>query len=473
MITFACNSEKGQKAEYTATSPTNNTLTKIKQQGQLTVGVDYSSTDYFVYRGAPMGFSYEILKELSQDLGVDLRIQIISDIGRSFDEVNKDNIDIVAQNLTVTNSRKKKVDFSTPLMTTNQVLVQRGSSLSRSGHSPKGYISSPLQLDNKTVHIRKNSAYKYRLENIADEMGINITIVEDSIYGVEQLIAMVAKGDIDYTICDKHVGVISSSYYPWIDTNTAVSFEQNLSWALSKNDDEWNKYLNNWIIQFKASKKYARLYSKYYNNNRSKNLAQSDFHSFTGGKISDYDQLIQGISDSMDIDWRLIASIIYQESRFDPNAESWVGAQGLMQLMPTTADIYGVENIKDPTENIVAGIKHLKWLDKIFVPIITDSTERLNFVLASYNVGLGHVKDARKLAFKYGKDPDVWKNNVDYFVLNKSTKKYYTDPIVKWGYCRGEEPFKYVMSITDRYHHYMTVNPVGEELATLAMPIQR
>lgn len=153
-------------------------------------------------------------------------------------------------------------------------------------------------------------------------------------------------------------------------------------------------------------------------------------------------------------DWRLIASIIYQESRFDPEAESWAGAMGLMQLMPETADIFGVIEIYKPRENITGGLKLLNWLDKQLMDSIPDRNERLKFVLASYNVGLGHVKDAQRLAKKYGKDPFLWEDNVDYFLLNKSASKYYKDPVVRWGYCRGEEPFHYVSDVLERYGHY-------------------
>ena len=146
--------------------------------------------------------------------------------------------------------------------------------------------------------------------------------------------------------------------------------------------------------------------------------------------------------------------MIYSESRFNPNAKSWAGAFGIMQLMPVTANKYGVGMDSSPQAQIVAGIKFLKWLDNYFKKEIPDSTERINFVLASYNVGPGHVEDARALAKKYGKDPNVWFGNVDYFILQKSKPEFYKDPVVKYGYCRGVEPYHYVTEIVNRYNNY-------------------
>lgn len=128
-----------------------------------------------------------------------------------------------------------------------------------------------------------------------------------------------------------------------------------------------------------------------------------------------------------------------------------------MQLMPQTADRFGVEAITSPRENIRGGMQLLQWLDERMALRIEEPEERLKFVLASYNVGIGHVLDAMKLAEKYGKDPKQWDNNVDYYILNKSHPKYYNDPVVEFGYCRGEEPYHYVREILERYEHYRNV----------------
>jgi membrane-bound lytic murein transglycosylase F len=184
---------------------------------------------------------------------------------------------------------------------------------------------------------------------------------------------------------------------------------------------------------------------------------ESGFHSVNGGNISVYDTIVKQLSMKYSWDWRLISSIIYQESRFNPNADSWVGAYGLMQIMPTTAERLGVKNYKDPAQNIEGGILMLNWLNKRFVESIPDSAQRMRFVLASYNIGLGHVLDAQRLAEKYGKDRNIWDDNVDYYLLNKSMKKYYKDSVVQYGYCRGEQAYNYVNKVLTNYNHYLNV----------------
>jgi len=218
-------------------------------------------------------------------------------------------------------------------------------------------------------------------------------------------------------------------------------------------------YLDDWIMSFKKTRKYRQIYHRYFESSRIPSRMESEYHSISGGKISKYDKQVKTISAEYNWDWRLIASIIYHESRFNADAGSWAGAYGLMQVMPSTAKSLGVENFKQPKQNIEAGILLLNWLNSQFLESIPDSTERIKFVLASYNIGLGHVKDAQRLAEKYGKENTIWENNVDFYLLNKSTEKYYKDPVVRWGYARGEEAYNYVNKVIHNYEHYLNVIP--------------
>jgi membrane-bound lytic murein transglycosylase F len=128
-----------------------------------------------------------------------------------------------------------------------------------------------------------------------------------------------------------------------------------------------------------------------------------------------------------------------------------------MQVMPESADLFRLNEYEEPEHNIQVGVRLLKWLDKNMKPDVPDSTQRMKFVLAAYNVGLGHVKDAQRLAEKYDKNPEIWDDNVDYFLLNKSASKFYKDPVVRWGYCRGEEPYNYVNRVLETYRDYRNI----------------
>jgi len=172
------------------------------------------------------------------------------------------------------------------------------------------------------------------------------------------------------------------------------------------------------------------------------------------GKISRYDDMIRKFSANINWDWRLLASLIYQESNFDPSVESYRGAFGLMQIMPATGKIFGVDITSSPENNLKAGIHYILWLHSIFDPRITDEKERISFILAAYNAGPGHVIDAMKLAEKNGMNPLKWDGSVAEWLMKKSERQYYNDSVVKSGYFRGTESVNYVSQVRERYEHY-------------------
>ncbi|WP_315578462.1 transglycosylase SLT domain-containing protein [Hoylesella oralis] len=177
----------------------------------------------------------------------------------------------------------------------------------------------------------------------------------------------------------------------------------------------------------------------------------------SGGIISRYDALFRQYAPVARIDWRLMAAQCYQESTFDPRAHSWAGACGLMQIMPRTAAHLGlaVADIYDPERNIAASAKYLQELGAHFSDI-ENPVERSYFVLASYNGGFFHIRDAMALARKYGKSPYRWSDVAEY-VQNLSRPEFYRDPVVKYGYMRGNETVDYVSRIRDRYLQYRGV----------------
>lgn len=459
--TFSCNNNAKKNNSLNVKKDTISALEKIRKRGKLIATTDYNSINYFVYRGTTMGYQYELLKSFAKYLGVRLKIIVNNDLNKSFKSLNKGKCDLIAIDLTITKGRNEIVDFTEPLGQTRQVLVQRKPKNWRKMKTwdevEKKIIKNPLDLGGKTVYVQKSSSFTQRLKNLSDEIGDSINIIEDPDKDVEELITMVAKGKIDYTICDEQVALVNQKYYPDIDVGTAISFPQNIAWAVKKGNDKLRLELNKWLEKYKKTRAAAFVYNKYFKNPRYVSITKSQYNSIKGDKISPYDNIIKKESKIIPWDWRLLASLIYQESGFNPDVRSWVGAFGLMQLMPGTAKMYGVDTSSTPTENIKAGAKFIKLLNKQFKDKISDSIERTKFVLASYNVGIGHVYDARRLAKKYHKNPDIWTGNVDSFLLNKSKPKYYHDSVVYYGYCRGEEPYNFVNEILDRYNNYKNV----------------
>ncbi len=460
LVAGGCNSSVIKKKKTTEPSGSIKDLPQIQNSGLVRVVTNYNSTNYFVYKGQPMGYQFELLQEFANFMGLKLDVTVSNDLQANFNDLQNGNIDIIASSLAVTRESEELVSFTEPHSFSKQVLVQQAYSPTDGKAGNRVYnelIRNQLNLAGKSVYVQKGSAFVQRLRSLANEIGDSINIVEIPDYEVEQLIDLVAEGEIPLTVCDENLARVNLNFYPNIDIETAISFPQKQAWAVNKNAPELLNAINNWIIGFKKTAKYQRVYQKYFLNQRSTHIVDAGFHSIKGGQVSVYDNLIKKESEKYNLDWRLIASLIYQESRFIPDAESWAGAMGLMQLMPETADRFGVKSITSPVENIRAGIQFLQWLDERMMQRVEDPAERLKFVLASYNVGIGHVLDAMSLAEKNGKNSKVWDNNVDYFILNKSNPRYYNDPVVKFGYCRGEEPYHYVKEILERYEHYKNV----------------
>ncbi len=441
-------------------------LEEIKERGRIIAVTDYNSTEYFIYRGEPMGYQYDLLKALANHLDVKLEVIVESDLENTFQYLNSGKCDLIALNLTITRERSEKITFTIPHSQTRQVLVQRKPDNWKRIHPGllNNYlINNPIDLAGKQIYVRRNSAYAARLYNLADEIGDTIHVIE-VIEDSEQLIRLVVNEEIDYTVCDENIALVNQTYYPILDVGTAVSFPQNLGWAVRKEGAEnLLLYINEWLENYKKTTEFAVTYNKYFKNQKSKEWVESDYFSIGSGRISPYDQYIKRYSDSLGWDWLLLASLIYQESRFDPKVHSWAGAFGLMQLMPSTAARYNVHSDSPPRKNIEAGVKFLIWLDQVLNDKVPDDEERMKFALAAYNVGLGHILDARSLARKYGKNPEIWDDHVAFYLLNKAKPEYYRDPVVKYGYCRGEEPYNYVIEVLERYDHYRNI--IGEDTA--------
>ncbi len=454
IVLFSCKGEKKRSSTKSFD------ISAIKKRGKLIALTDYNSTSYFIYRGTQMGYQYELLQLLAKQLGVELELVITNDLEEAFRKLNEFECDLIAINLTVTKKRQKMVTFTKAIGQTRQVLIQKKPinwKVMAPYNIDKQLIRNQLDLAGKTVHVMKNSAFVQRLKNLEDEIGDSINIIEVEDYEEEQLITLVAKGEIQYTVADEEVALLNQTYYPQIDAKTAISFPQKQAWAVNRKNKQLLNEINAWIETMEGSNLYAVIYNKYFKNMKAGKRSSSSYISLKGGRISMYDKYIKKYSKTINWDWRLLASLIFQESRFNPNLKSWAGAYGLMQLMPATAKRFGASKNSTAEENIKAGVKFIKWLNSRFKTDIKDDDERKKFILASYNVGMGHILDARRLAEANGKDPNIWDNNVDYFLLNKSNPQYYNSKLVKYGYCRGEETYNYVKEVINRYEMYKKV----------------
>jgi len=434
-------------------------LEQIKTSGTLRALMVYSGTTYYLYKGRPMGYEFELLERFAEYLDVALEIIVVNNVNELFEKLNNGEGDIVAHGLTITTDRKDEVSFTDHLYLTKQVLVQKKPDNWRSiswKKLKKSLIHDPLELIGDTISVRDMSSYKQRIYNLSEELGgtIHVNIIPGEM-ATDEIIEKVAEGEIKYTFSDQNIASIMATYYPILDVKVPVSFSQRIAWATRHDSQNLLKATNDWLEQIKRQIDFNVIYNKYFKNKKYfRRRTKSNFYSLNKQQISPYDGLIKKYSKPLNWDWRLVASLIYQESKFDPRVSSWAKASGLMQLMPKTAKELGVTNRADPEQSIKGGTKYLKQLWENFEHI-KDSVQRLKFTMASYNCGLYHIIDAQNLAKEKGLNKAIWDDNVENIVLKLNKPDYYNHPIVKYGYVRGSEPYDYVNQIFERYQHYI------------------
>ncbi len=446
---------------YTETVPPRD-LDKILAEGKIRAVTNVNQTSYFIYKGEPMGFHFELLKKFADHLDLELEVITSNDIDEALGYLQTGAADLVAIGLSVSADRKEMMQFTEPLMQASQVLVQRKpNSWQKMTEKAiaEGLVRNQLDLAEKTVYVQKGSSYAQRLYNLERESGMDIGVIEVP-YDAEELARQVARGEIEYTVCDDYMSNIIGSLYPELDLSTPVSFPLNIAWSVRKEGtDALITELNSWITGFKTTREYARLEKKYFSGVRPASIAGSEyFATTTAGKVSPFDDIIKNYADSIGWDWRLVAALIYQESRFNPSVTSPRGAYGLMQVMPATGLHFGFDVTRSVENNIRAGISYIRMLDRIFSQWVSDPDERVKFILASYNAGHGHVIDAIRLAEKNGLDPGRWDDNVSLFLERKADPAFYDDPVVRNGRLRqGVEVNAYVADILKRYEHYRNI----------------
>jgi membrane-bound lytic murein transglycosylase F len=456
--------------------PIDRDLEAITQRRTLTVLAPYNSTTYFLYRGEPMGYEYELLKAFARDHGLTLTIEVVRNQKTVFQRLNRGEGDLIAARIVPKPEDEDKVSFTNTLYRTEPALVQQKSPPDQANlpeqvekdinsepadtKSPvieiqARLITKPSQLAGETVILPKRSAYRRTLIELADEISGDINVVEvGGKIDDEALVNKVAKGDIEYTVVQDNLAELKEAYFTNIKIRPIVGASHRVAWVVRKNSSQLLKELNRWIEEKKRGALFAIMYKKYFIDRQGyKERAASEYLTHETGKLCQYDRLLKQYSAELSWDWRLLASQAFQESRFKPNAKSWAGATGLLQLMPATAGEFGVRNLSDPEDNVRGAVKFLRWLTAYWTKRIKDKDESLKFILASYNCGAGHVEDAQRLAEKYGDNPGRW-DDVAYWLLQESKVQYSTDPVVKYGFCRGIEPVTYVNLILERLEHY-------------------
>lgn len=414
-------------------------IAAIKERGKLIAATDFSGISFFVYKGNPMGFQFEMLSDFARNIGVPLEIIPVKSIDNAYALLEEGKCDVVAMNLVPSEALSKKFSYTIPHSDVGLALV----SLNSDSTSTNAFTSRSLDLTNKRIRIS----------------GKGVTVINEGGRSSDELVELVAQGDIGQAIVEISEAKVGALRFPQIMVTELPSVGAEACWAVNKRSKILLQEVNLWLGKFKSTASYGYIVSKYKGSDDVYLRYADAFISPGRNPISKYDHVMQHYGNLKGWDWKLIASIVFQESHFDTEVVSGVGAQGLMQIMPITAEHFGVEDISTPQKNIRVGVMLLNHLRDYFVSCGIDDNEAIKFVLGAYNSGLGHIQDARRLTEKYKRDPNKWED-VAFFLRMKSKPNYYRDPVVKCGKFSGIETSKFVVEVLERYGYYRSLAEV-------------
>ncbi len=411
---------------------------QIKQKGKLTVLTENSTLSFYELKGKKMGFEYEILDTFCKAHNLELEVKVIDKIEQFNHLLNKGEGDVVAANLPIELNRQKILSYSIPYYHTYQVLVQRKSD---------SVIKEPAHLASKTLYVDKHSAYEKRLVALQKEIGATLDVrYKRSLHLAEDLIEEVAKGRIRFTLAHENQARLAKETHPQLDIKTRMSFEQKIAFGFRPKSVELKKKMDTFLRSYTASEEFSQLKKKYFDYIENETI---EIFLTPKGAISPFDELFKAAALKYNWDWKLLAAVAFRESRFNPHARGSKGAYGMMQFMPGTGPSFGVYPNSSPEVQINGGMKYLAYIGKRWNSIV-DERARMQFVLASYNAGVGHIEDAQRLAKAAGLDPNMWENNVELMVTKLSEPEFYRSELVRCGAYRGHAP-QYTTSVINLY----------------------
>lgn len=430
-------------------------LAGLKDRQRLRMITRNGAATYYLYRGSPFGFEYELMHRFAEQQGMRLDIVIPDDNESLIPWLNEGRGDVVAAMLTVTPGRTARADFTRSYLHDQEVVVTRSDDK----------IEDEQDLTGRTVYIRRSSSYYRTFKQLQEKFpGVQVAFAPENMQ-TEEILRLVEEGKHDITICNRDLLQIEQTYGRELRAAFPVGDESDIAWAVRKDNPELLKALNAFIKKEYRGLFYNMRKQRYFDDDKAIARADSKWRLDKSGRISPWDDIVKKYAAKHNLDWRLIVAQMFQESRFHPNKRSWSGARGLMQLLPRAAREVGVDDkLTDPETSIKAGVRYLRRMIDLFDPKLPLET-RIRFGLASYNAGRGHVLDARRLARRRKLSPDVWYDNVEEAMLLLSKRTYYSK--ARFGYVRGSEPVNYVRQIEDRYFSYIKQVPDDKETAGL------
>lgn len=427
-------------------------LTRVQQHGELLVATRRSPATYHTGSEGPDGFEYRLIAGFAEHLGVDVRFVLPPTLDALLDATAHAEVHMAGGGLTATERRRTLLRFSSPYdSVTEQVLYRRGSERPRNiGDIAPG-----------DLHVLAQSSHEETLRRLRDDSAPELEWVSRDGDGIDALLAALERGELRLTMADSSEAALSRRLYG----HAAVAFDlgdpQALAWAFPRSgDSSLRDAANGYLQKIRENGQLQRLRARYFGHTGRLNFVDTrDFWRAVRDRLPAYQRLFEQAAEQTGIDWRLLAAIGYQESHWRPDAVSPTGVRGIMMLTRATARQMKIDDRNDPAQSIMGGARYLRVVEKK-IPDRIQPPNRLWLTLAGYNVGFGHLEDARILTQRDGGDPDLWMDVKQRLPL-LSKKAYYKT--VKHGFARGREPVTYVDNIRNYYDMLIWFTTTADE----------
>jgi membrane-bound lytic murein transglycosylase F len=414
-------------------------LEQVLQRGSLTMLTRNGASTYYLGPEGPTGPEVELVRAFADYLGVDLHIEVATAFNQLSGLLERRQGELIAANLTRTPEREMRFGFGPDYLDTATVVVYR-----RGTPRPQ----SLADLAGRRIMVIAGTSYEEALQAARAEVA-DLDWEARADVGMEELLLALADGAIDATLVDSNIFSLSGQFYPRIEVAFTLPGTLPHAWAFRPgSDDSLLQRARHFLYQFRHSGQLAALHEAFYApTDRLSRVGMFQFLQQVRERLPPLIPLFQESAEAYGLDWRLLAAIGYQESHWDPLASSFTGVRGLMMLTQRTAQQLGLTDRLDPGQSIDGGARYFLDL-RGRLPDRIPEPDRTWFALAAYNMGMGHLEDARVLAQKLGGDPDSW-HDVEQHLDKLSQEQWYSE--TRYGYARGYEARKFVANIQSYY----------------------
>ena len=413
----------------------------IEQRGVLKVISRNGPTTVYEDKNGLTGFEYELIKLFAERQGLELELQTVYSLNDIFDALEAGQADLAAAGLTMTEARKQRMRFGPPYMDIKQYLLY---------HNRSKRPKTPADLAGQSIMVMADSSHHEILTAMSENHpGIKWNTATD-LESID-LLEMMAADELDYTLIDSNEFIANKSFYPRIKIAFEVGNAGELAWALALKESNYlDTALQQFFEQIESNGTLLQLEERFYSHNEQ--LTQIDSHTFARAVekiLPRYKTLITSVAKKHQLDWRLLAAISYQESHWNPRARSPTGVRGMMMLTLPTSREMKIKNRLDAQQSLDGGARYFKKTLRLISDSIKEP-DRTWMALAAYNVGRGHLEDARIITQQRDGNPNKW-NDVKKNLPLLSKRRWYIN--AKHGYARGKEPVQYVGNIRHFYNY--------------------